>query len=252
VPRQPKRRKISAEQAPPWLWVCVALLSPPASALFKLRWHRPERIPTAGPAILVSNHISYADPVIMARYIHDAGRIPRFLAKRSLFGIPVAGRALRGTGQIAVDRGTADARQSLDEAVAALHRGELVIVYPEGTVTRDPEWWPMTGKTGAARLSLLAPEVPVIPAAQWGAQFAIDFYHKRYRLWPRKVTSVITGEPLDLSRFHGQPPTVATLREMTELMMWAICELVGELRGEPPPRRELYRPADRRPAGEVA
>ncbi len=241
VPRQPKRRRVSAEHAPPWLWVCVAVLSVPASAVFKLRWRNADRVPAGGPAILVVNHLSYADPVVVARYVHDAGRVPRFLAKSSLFGIPVVGRALRGTGQIPVDRGTADARQSLDGSVAALRRGETIIVYPEGTVTRDPQWWPMAGRTGAARLALLAPDIPVIPMAQWGAQFTVDVYHKRYRLWPRSTVTVIAGDPIDLSAFRDRPPSAQTLREMTDVMTRAIRDLLGQLRGEQPPAGELYR-----------
>ncbi|MEP6598190.1 MAG: lysophospholipid acyltransferase family protein [Actinomycetota bacterium] len=198
-------------------------------------------IPAQGPAIVVVNHISYADPFVMARFIYDAGRTPRFLAKRGVFDLPVVGSALRGTGQIPVDRGTADARQSLDEAVVALRRGELLIVYPEGTVTRDPDWWPMVGKTGAARLAMLAPDVPVIPVAQWGAQHAVDVYHKRYRPFPRKTVTVTVGKPLELDPFHTDPPNAESLRAMTDHIMRAIRELVGELRGEAPPTGELFR-----------
>jgi 1-acyl-sn-glycerol-3-phosphate acyltransferase len=242
VPRQGKRRGTSAEKSPPWLRFIVLVLYLPVSALFKLRWRGVEHLPASGPAILVINHVSYADPLVVARYVYDAGRAPRFLAKRSLFAIPVVGAALRGTGQIPVDRGTALARQSLDEAVAALRRGEMVIVYPEGTVTRDPDWWPMAGKTGAARLALLAPDVPVVPAAQWGAQFAVDVYRKRYRPLPRKQVTVTAGPALDLDRFRGADATAEALRPMTEVMMRAIRDLVGDLRGELAPSGPLFRP----------
>jgi 1-acyl-sn-glycerol-3-phosphate acyltransferase len=241
VPRQPKRQMSPAEPSTPWLRVCVVLLWLPIGALFKLRWRHIERIPTAGPAIVVVNHVSYADPFVVARYIYDAGRAPRFLAKRSLFSLKLIGRVLRGAGQIPVDRGTSGARQSLDESVAALRRGEVIIVYPEGTVTRDPNWWPMVGKTGAARLALLAPDVPVIPVAQWGAQLAVDVYHKRYRPLPRKAVTVTTGPPLDMSRFRGRAPTTQTLRDMTEVIMRALCDLLGDLRAEQPPTSELFR-----------
>jgi 1-acyl-sn-glycerol-3-phosphate acyltransferase len=252
VARQPKRRMGSTESSTPWLTLCVLLLWAPIGALFKLRWRHIELIPPAGPAILVVNHVSYADPFVVARYVYDAGRAPRFLAKRSLFHLKVIGRILRGAGQIPVDRGTSGARQSLDEAVAALRRGEVVIVYPEGTVTRDPNWWPMVGKTGAARLALLAPDVPVIPVAQWGAQFAVDVYHKRYRLLPRKTVTLTTGLPLDLHRFHGRPATTQILREMTDAIMRALCDLLGDLRCEPVPTGDLYRLQGRRDAGDAA
>lgn len=242
MPRQQKRRRVvRAEHSPPWLRLCVLTLSGPISVAFKLRWLSVASIPVAGPAILVVNHVSYADPLVIARFVYDAGRAPRFLAKRGLFAIPAVGAALRGTGQIPVDRGTVDARQSLDQAVAALRRGEVVIVYPEGTVTRDPHWWPMTGKTGAARLALLAPDVPVVPVAQWGVQNAVDVYHRRYRPVPRKTAAVTAGEPLDLGRFRTGPPNAENLRAMTDHMMHAVRDLVADLRGQAAPTGELFR-----------
>lgn len=242
MPRQRKRRATTAEHSPPWLRICVAVLSGPTSALFKLRWQSVASVPDRGPAILVANHNSYADPIVLARFVYDAGRVPRFLAKRPLFAIPVVGAALRGTGQIPVDRGTSDARQSLDQAVEALGRGEIVIIYPEGTVTRDPDWWPMAGRTGAARLALLAPEVPVVPVVHWGSQFAVDFYRHRYRPLPRQTVTVTAGAPLDLRRFDGAVATADTLRTMTDQMMRSIRDLLADVRGEPAPAGPLYRP----------
>jgi 1-acyl-sn-glycerol-3-phosphate acyltransferase len=235
LPTQIKRRRRGAEVSPPWLRVVVVLLSGPISAAFKLRWREPDRIPVTGPAIIVANHISYADPLIVARFVYDAGRVPRFLAKRGLFRLPAIGYILRKTGQIPVDRASTQALDSLLDAAQALRRGELVIVYPEGTVTRDPDWWPMRGKHGAARLALLAPDVPVIPLAQWGSQFAIDWYGRRFRLIPRKVAAVTAGPPIELSRFRGADPNAATLREMTEQIMAEVTALLAQLRGDPVP-----------------
>jgi 1-acyl-sn-glycerol-3-phosphate acyltransferase len=222
------------------------VLSLPISALFRLRWSDAHHIPAAGPAIVVANHLSYADPLVLARFVYDAGRVPRFLAKRSLFRIAVIGRVLYGTGQIPVDRASSRAIESLHDAVAALRRGELVIIYPEGTVTRDPDWWPMRGKTGAARLALLAPDVPVIPVAQWGSQHAIDWYHRRFRPLPRKSAAVTAGAPLDLSKFRDEfrshEPNAATLREMTDQMTGEVTALLAQLRDEPvPPSRRNQR-----------
>jgi 1-acyl-sn-glycerol-3-phosphate acyltransferase len=235
LPRQVKRRRQAAELSPPWLRFIVVVLSMPISGFFRLRWHEAARIPASGPAIIVANHISYADPLVLARFIYDAGRVPRFLAKRGLFRIAVMGHILRGAGQIPVDRASIRAKESLDGAVAALRRGELVIIYPEGTVTRDRDWWPMRGKNGAARLALLAPDVPVIPIAQWGAQDAIDWYNRRIRPLPRKLAAVRAGEPIDLERFRGAEPNPATLREMTDQMTAHITALLADLRGEPIP-----------------
>ena len=120
--------------------------------------------------IVAINHISHVDTVLMARLIWQSGRIPRFLVKAGLFDIVGIGAIMRGAKQIPVYRGTSDASNSLREAVTALERGEAVIFYPEGTITKDPEQWPMEAKTGIARLVLLCPDIPVVPVGQWGAQ----------------------------------------------------------------------------------
>ena len=112
---------------------------------------------------------------------------------------PSAG-AMRVMGHIPVKRGTTDARQSLSAAVDALEHGQVIVLHPEGTVTRDPDGWPMMGKTGAARLSSLVPDVPVIPVAQWGVQDQIDLYRKKVRLIPRPTHVFSVGEPVDLQR----------------------------------------------------
>jgi len=211
---------------------------------FKRRWRGMERIPADGPAIIAINHISYADPFVVARFIWDAGRLPRYLAKASLFQIPVAGRIVSGAGQIPVYRGTSDAAQSLSGAVDALNRGEMVLIYPEGTVTREPHFWPMQAKTGVARLALLAPGVPVIPLGQWGSQDFLDFYAKKFRPIPRKTVTVSVGEPVDLSAFVGAEPTSQVLRRMTDTIMTAVQDQLAEIRGQTPPAEFHSRPEE--------
>ena len=72
------------------------------------------------------------------------------------------------------------------------------MVYPEGTITRDPDLWPMTGKSGAARIAL-ATGCPVIPVGQWGAHQLLAPYSKKPDLFPRKKIIVLAGDPVDLS-----------------------------------------------------
>jgi 1-acyl-sn-glycerol-3-phosphate acyltransferase len=142
---------------------------------------------------------------------------------------------MRGAGQIPVHRHTADASLALRDAVAALHNGECVAIYPEGTVSRDPEKWPMLAKTGVARLALLS-GVPVIPVAQWGAEKILDSYRtKGLHLLPRHTMHVLAGPPVDLSEFHGRELTTEVLRGATEKIMAALTALVEELRGEQAP-----------------
>ena len=155
------------------------------------------------------NHVSHVDPFLVAKMIIDGARRPRFLAKDSIFDVFAVGAAMRGMGHIPVKRGTTDARQSFDAAVRALEDGGMIVLHPEGTVTRDPDGWPMTGKTGAARLALLAPDVPVIPVAQWGVQEQIDLYRKKVKLFPRPRHTLSVGEPIDLSAFRDRPVDAA-------------------------------------------
>jgi len=242
VPRQHKlRRPGQGEKLGFWWRLAWLVLYAPFGVVTKLRYHHPERIPRTGPAIVIVNHISHIDPFLVARFILDAGRVPRFLAKRSIFDVPFIGRAMTNMGQIPVSRGTVEAGQSLAAAVEALQKGRVVVLHPEGTVTRDPDWWPMSAQTGAARLALLAPDVSVIPLGQWGAQEAVDLYHKKVRLLPRKEHDMLVGEPVDLSRFAGAAPTAETLRAMTDAMMTDVRSLVAQLRGEPAPMGGFYR-----------
>jgi 1-acyl-sn-glycerol-3-phosphate acyltransferase len=224
-----------------WLGLAVVVIWPTISVFFKVRWRGREHMPKTGGAIVVVNHISYVDPLSFARFVWDSGRIPRFLAKDSLFRIRFVGRVLRGAGQIPVSRGTADAHSSLKHAVAALGRGEVVCIYPEGTVTKDPDYWPMVGRTGVARLAL-ATDVPVIPVAQWGPQQAVDVDIKRYKPFPRHEVTCVAGPPVDLSAYRGRPMTAELLREVTDEIMNQVRDMLGELRGEQPPKEFWKKP----------
>jgi 1-acyl-sn-glycerol-3-phosphate acyltransferase len=212
----------------------------PVSFLFKMRYRNIEGIPQQGPMILVTNHVSHIDPFLVSKFVLDAARTPRFLAKESIFDVPVVGAGMRKMGHIPVKRGSTDARQSLSAAVAALEADGVIVLHPEGTVTRDPDGWPMAGKTGAARLATLVPDVPVIPLAQWGVQQQFDLYRKRVRLIPRPKHVISVGEPIDLSVFRGKEPTVRVLHEMTDVIMRRLRADVAQLRGVPEPTGDLF------------
>lgn len=242
MPRLAKLRRRGHGESLGAAWRTVWLvLYAPSSLLVKSRYLHLERVPSSGPAILVVNHVSHVDPFLVAKMVIDAARTPRFLAKESIFDVPVVGAAMRGMGHVPVKRGTADAIQSLAAAVAALDRGLLIVLHPEGTVTRDPAGWPMAGKTGAARLALLAPDVPVIPVVQWGVQESIDLYRKRVRLVPRPRHTVSVGRPIDLSDYRGRGMTGEVLRDVTGVLMLRLRADLAELRGVPVPPGGLYR-----------
>lgn len=217
-----------------WIGLAVAVIWPAVSVFFKVRWRGRENVPRTGGLIMVTNHVSYADPLVFARFVWDSGRVPRFLIKDGLFRVFAVGRVLRGARQIPVSRGTADARQSLSQAVDALGRGQCVCIYPEGTVTRDPDYWPMLGRTGVARIALDA-DVPVVPVAQWGAQHVVDVYRRRYRPFARPAAVCLAGPPVDLSAYRGRPQDAELLREVTDVILGAVRDQLAVVRGEPAP-----------------
>jgi 1-acyl-sn-glycerol-3-phosphate acyltransferase len=222
----------------------VIVLYPISSVLLRIRYRNLDRVPETGGVIIAANHNSYADTIFMARLAWQAGRLPRFLIKSTLFTKPGLRILLGNTHQIPVNRGSADAARSLDAAKAALDRGECVVIYPEGTITSDPDWWPMRAKTGVARLALMAPDVPVLPVGQWGTQFLLDTRHHRFQPIPRKTASASVGEPVDLSGFRGAEPTADLLRRMTDEIMRAITAELADLRGAPvPPGPDDVEPA---------
>ena len=144
----------------------IVVVYPVSSLMFKLHYRHGDRIPATGPVLLVANHVSILDPLACARLVFDNGRLPHFLAKQSVFK-GFAGTLLRSAGQIPVARFSAEAHEALDAAKADLDAGNLVVIYPEGSVTRDPDWWPMQARSGVARLALTTDAV-VLPVARPG------------------------------------------------------------------------------------
>ncbi|MGK5678807.1 lysophospholipid acyltransferase family protein [Actinoplanes sp. URMC 104] len=224
-----------------WRRLAAFLVIPVLKVWTSRTWLSMENIPRSGGVIIVPNHVSHFDPLVVAHYIYGAGRWPRFLGKASLWKVPVLGGFLRKVQQIPVERGSVEAVKSLDALIEALHSGGAVVIYPEGTTTREPDLWPMRGKTGAARLALVT-GAPVVPLANWGPQEIFDPRTSRLRFRPRTPVTVTAGRPVDLSRWRGATPTRAVLEEMTEAIMHDISALVGELRGQQPPAVLYDRP----------
>ena len=126
------------------------------------------RLLPSGPIIVISNHTSYADGVLLALACRRMGRSLRLLATSGVFGAPLLGTVARKLGFIKVKRGAGDAAASLDEAAGALAEGEAVGLFPEGRLTRDPMMWPERAKTGTVRLALRT-GAPIVPVAMVGA-----------------------------------------------------------------------------------
>jgi 1-acyl-sn-glycerol-3-phosphate acyltransferase len=192
------------------------------------RWHLEgmEHIPRHGPLLVAANHISYFDPLVAALAIDNAGRRPRFMAKAELFRSPLLRPFLEGTRQIRVERGSGSTAP-VDQALAALRDGQVVVVYPEATITRNEDSSPMQAKTGIARLAL-ASEVPVLPFATWGTQavWRRGSHSLRFGrpIWAR------AGAPIDVSAFADPPDDPTTLRRVTDRIMDEVAGLVADLR----------------------
>lgn len=231
-----------------WYRLAIAILKPPA-VLFTRRSQTGAELVPDGGVILAANHISFVDPIALCDFIlYDLQRAPRFLAKSEMFrGNGLVGRVMRGADQIPVERHAADASRALDAAVAALRRGETVVIYPEGTVTRDPDKWPMLARTGVARLALLS-GAPVVPVAQWGAQEIHDSYRGAgLHLRPRRPVHFRVGRPVDLIAWQGRELSATVLREATAAVMDAITAELEVLRGESAPQ-QVHDPRGDNPA----
>ncbi len=209
------------------------LLLPFMYFVARYRLQGTENVPTEGAFVLAPNHYSEIDPIVVGLAMWRVGRMPRYLAKASLFRVPVLGWLLKASGQIPVER----SGSRTDPILAAKHvadNGLALVIYPEGTLTRDPDLWPMRGKTGVVRTAL-ATGIPVIPVAQWGAQLILPRYGKRISFFPRKTVDILFGPPVDLSAFRHRGTDGATLAEATTVVMNAITKLVEQLRDETAP-----------------
>ncbi len=219
----------------------AALVRPVLATFTKPQFAGTEHVPSTGGIIVAANHLSPADGVVLGKALYDLGRPPRLLTKAEILKIPVIGKLLRATGQIGVYRDSEQAGSALRDAVSALAAGDCVVIFPEGTNTKDPAYWPMRAHTGVARLALET-GAPVIPIAQWGAQqFFTPAKRPKLSRPIRKAVQFRAGPPVDFGEFAGQPPTSATLHGMTDSIMARIREQLGEIRGETPPPMVLDR-----------
>lgn len=236
--KAPRKRPFKPKSMSTGTRVFFAILAGVARPLMNValgkEWHGLEKLPRDEGFIVVPNHCTEIDPIVVGHMLYNQNIMPHFLAKDGLFKTPVLGAVLRGAHQIPVERSGAGAGKSLVAAQTVLDGGGAVVIYPEGTLTRDPELWPMKGRTGAARLAL-GTGAKVLPVVHWGAQEVFPRYAKGFKIFPRKRVKVVVGDPIDLSEFHGRTGDKATLEAMTEVIMVAITKMLEELRGEKAP-----------------
>jgi 1-acyl-sn-glycerol-3-phosphate acyltransferase len=240
------KKRADGTYSPGWRLFTKVTFPPLIRAAMKRETSGMENFPPEGGMIVAPNHLSYADWPAVALFCYEAGHYPVFLIKSGVFEVRYLGSIMRKLGQLPVYRGRADAALVLKDAEQGIRQGACVIVYPEGTASRDPEQWPMTGRTGAARLAL-ATGAPVVPVAHWGAQAILPYGEKKPHLFPRKHVQITAGPPVDLSAFTDQPLTRETLRGATAAVMADITTLLAGLRDEEPPATP-YDPGEARRA----
>jgi len=199
-----------------------------------------------GPVIVISNHTSYADGLLLAIVCRRLGRSARMLATAGVFKAPLIGSVARRIGFIPVNRGAANASDALGPAAEALAAGELVAIFPEGHLTRDPDRWPEKAKTGAVRLALQT-GAPIVPVAMEGAYRVVGRRKlagsllKNVILRPKVATAV--GEPIDVRALLDGPETPDEVRRVTDVVWSQLIDLVEQLRGEQAPHDAGIDPA---------
>ena len=224
------------------LALVASILIPIVRLILKVEPKNIEKLPKRGAYILVGNHVTNLDALAVAYFVYvQLKRAPHFLAKESLFRIPVIGKILLAAGQIPVYRSGLRNDTPLKAAHAYLKAGHSIAIFPEGTLTRNPELWPMRGKSGAIRLALET-GVPVYPIGQWGSEKILPQYGSRFRPGFWKPVHILVGDEIDLSDYRKRRLNPDELNEATKLVMQTVTELVEELRGEKAPL-ELWDPA---------
>lgn len=149
-----------------------------------------EHIPREGGALVAVNHLSFVDYIMAGYPGAERGRLTRFMAKREVFDHPVGGPVMRSFHHIAIDRSSGQA--GMDEARRYLDDGELVGIFPEGTISRSFELQPL--KTGAVRIAADA-GVPLIPIVLWGTQRFLTKGKPR-DFGRHKTVAIEVGEPM--------------------------------------------------------
>ena len=196
-----------------------------------------EHLPPAGTGIIVAAyHANHLDPILVGLALKRNGRMPHFLAKSTLF-TGVLGKILKIIGQIPVLRASASAGDSLEYAKDALANGQTVVIYPEGTLTKDPDFWPQHFKTGTARLALET-GVPIIPVAHWGLNTIYPRGQKKFRFRPFSHDTVVAfGPAIDYSDLWDRRDEKKTMGDLSQRVKNTVAAMVAELSERELPQR---------------
>lgn len=215
------------------------ILRPWVRLLYKVEVTGMENLPKSGGYVLAANHVTTVDALAVAYMMYfRLHRAPHFLAKEGLFKTPIVGPVLLSVGQIPVFRGQRKNTDPMEAAYKVLRAGHVIGIFPEGTLTRDPELWPMRGRTGAIRLAIET-GVPIVPVGQWGTEAVMETYSSKLRPKPWHKVRMVIGKPIDVSAFTGKKYSTEDLVGLTDQVMAEITNLVENLRGEKAPAKRF-------------
>lgn len=212
---------------------CARLLTSVMSVSVRRQWHGLENVPASGPVIVCANHVSYVDPVAIAHALLKHRAYPYFLAKESLFTLPVIGSLMKAAKQVPVARESGASGQAYSAAEHVLAENNVLVVFPEGTITRRDDYWPMSPRSGAARLALTT-GAPVVPVASWGGQTIAPAYGRgKFRLVRTSPVQIRCGKPVVFNQ--NTTPTATEVSDVSQQIMSAIVTELAVLRQESPP-----------------
>lgn len=221
----------------------ASVVRPLNMLMMRRDWQGQQHLPETG-MILAINHISDLDPLYTGHMVYSTGRLPHFLAKQELFALPVVGKVITSMKQIPVDR-AGRSIDSLQMAEEVLSRDGVIVIYPEGTTTKDPDMWPQVGRIGMIRLAL-STGAPVIPVGQWGVHETLPKGDKFPHVFPRRTSAIRIGPESDLEWIRTvDRPGQRDLADATEQVMSEITELMAPLREGTPPQTR-FNPAKNR------
>lgn len=219
--------------------VLAVILRPWVRLLYKVDVTGMENLPKSGGYVLAANHVTTVDALAVAYMMYfRLHRAPHFLAKEGLFKTPIVGPVLLAVGQIPVFRGQRKNTDPMEAAYKVLRAGHVIGIFPEGTLTRDPDLWPMRGRTGAIRLAIET-GVPIVPVGQWGTEKVMETYSSKLKPKPWHKVNIIIGKPIDVSAYVAKKNSTEELVLLTEKVMNEITKLVEQLRGEKAPAKRF-------------
>jgi 1-acyl-sn-glycerol-3-phosphate acyltransferase len=202
-------------------WILKLVLTPVLRFFYRVRVEGLEHVPTDGPAILASNHVSFCDSIFLPLVLR---RRITFVAKAEYFEKRRTAWFFRAVGQIPIKReGGSASQRALESAREVLESGELFGIYPEGT--RSPDGRLYKGHTGVARLALQC-RVPVLAVAMIGTREAQPIGQVRPN--PFRTITVRFSRPLDFSRYQARAEDPLVLRSITDEIMFELRELSGQ------------------------